>query len=315
MKILITGASGFVGSNLINYLEAKKYDLIKVSRRDKKGFVKLDNLNKKYDWKNTLKGCDIVVHLAGRAHIFKNPSKKELEEINEVNFHGTINLARQAAKFGVKKFIFLSSSKVNGEKTLNNSKFKETDKFIPIDPYAKSKYKAEISLKKIALKTKLSIVIIRPPIIYGPGVKGNFLSLIKLVNLGIPLPFKSFTNKRAILSVKNLCNFIDCVIKDDRANNHTFVISDKKPTTINNLVLKISKGLNINLKTFSLNKKFILLFAALINKKEAISKITDSFELDISKSKEILNWQPPYSTLSGINSTIKWYKKNNNKKS
>lgn len=309
MKILITGATGFVGSNLINYLDSKKYEIIKLSRNKKIGFLKSGSINNKYNWENILKGCDVVIHLAGKAHIFKNPSENELKQINEVNYLGTINLAKQAAKFGVRKFIFLSSSKVNGEKTLNDSKFKETDKFIPTDPYAKSKYKAEYDLNKIALKNKMSVVIIRPPLIYGPGVKGNFLSLIKLVNLGMPLPFKSLKNKRAILSVKNLCDFIDCVIKDDRANNHTFLISDKRPITINNLVIKISKALNVNLKTFPLDKKLILFFATLIKKRKSITKITDSFELDISKSKKVLNWQPPYSTCKEIYSTINWYKK------
>ena len=309
MKILLTGSNGFVGSNLVKYLDSKKYDIVKVTRHEKAGCLNVGDINEKTDWKYLLKGCDVVIHLAGRAHIFKKPSRSELTETNRINVLGTLNLAKQAAEFGVKKFIYLSSAKVNGEKTTNGSKFKETDKFIPDEAYAKSKYDAECGLKDLALNTKLSIIIIRPPLIYGPRVKGNFLKLIRLVNLGLPLPFKSLKNKRAVLSVRNLCDFINCVMTNELADNQTFLISDKRSITINYLVNIIAKALNTKLKTFSLSKRFILLVALLIKKRKAISKITDSFELDITKSKEILNWEPPYSTLNEINSTIDWFKK------
>ena len=218
MEIVLTGMSGFVGQALLPRLLNKEYNVRAAVRNLNKtlaGQVSLfpiDNICKNQNWKIVVTGADTVIHCAARVHIMDDSSSSPLGEFREVNTYGTLNLAQQAADAGVKRFIFISSIKVNGESTEPRFPFKPDDTFIPIDPYGLSKYEAEMGLRKIAQETGMEIVIIRPPLVYGPGVKANFASLLNLVFKGLPLPFGFITtNKRSLVSVTDIWLTIEAV--------------------------------------------------------------------------------------------------------
>ena len=222
MKVGITGSNGFIGSNLCNFLKSKKI-IVKPLARKKKGEILINNLSKFTDWENSIKNLDVIIHCGARVH--KMDDKEPISSIlfNQINVEGTKNLAEQAANFGVKKFIFISTIKVNGENTNNIDPFNRKSSINPQDPYSTSKAIGEEILNEIQKKTNMSVVIIRIPIVYGPKVKANFKKLLWIVNKGIPLPLGNIKNKRSYLYIKNLEALIyQCCISNN-ANNKLFL--------------------------------------------------------------------------------------------
>ena len=311
---LVTGANGFIGSSLISELLARRFKVTTLSLNDinNKNFkvknyryVDLNGSNNKQP--SPLKNIDVIIHLAGRAHIVYEKSYNGEAEFKTSNVDLTVNLARQALQAGVKRFIFISSAKVNGEFTIGDQKFFANDVPKPFDLYAKSKSEAEKALIKISKMKKMDIVIIRPPLVYGPGVKANFLTLINWVNKGFPLPFGSIQNKRSLVYIENLIDLIIKSINHPAARNQIFLVSDDEDISIKYLSKKILSALGSSGIIFPIPARILRVMFGLVGKKELSNRLIDSFRVDMSKTKKLLNWAPPFTLDQGIMKTIKSY--------
>ncbi|WP_194442093.1 UDP-glucose 4-epimerase family protein [Pseudoalteromonas simplex] len=306
MKLLITGYSGFVGSSLCKKL-CNNHQLHLLGRKGSDcGVVFTSNIDANANFSKALTDIDCVIHIAARVHIMNDSSNDPLSEFKAINTHGTVNLAKQAVQAGVKRFIFISSIKVNGESTTGNSPFKSTDQPAPEDPYGISKAEAELQLLELGKQTGMEIVIIRPPLVYGEGVKANFASLMRLVGKGLPLPFRLITkNKRSLVSVYNLVDLIKECIDHPKAANQVFLVSDDQDLSTAEMVALMAKvqgkpniGIPVPLWCFKLAGK-------LLAKQDVIDRLTGSLQLDITHTKNTLNWSPPYSVEHGFNLAAK----------
>ncbi|WP_352287838.1 hybrid nucleoside-diphosphate sugar epimerase/sugar transferase [Psychrobacter sp. GW64-MNA-CIBAN-0177] len=314
-RLLLTGATGFVGSAIQKRIVADgSYDLTIAVRNvneqsDAVRIVKVDDLTTSTDWSDALKSVDVVVHTAARVHVMDDKSTDPLTEFRKVNVEGTLNLARQAADSGVKRFIFISSIKVNGEGTKIGKPYTEGSKPNPTDPYGISKYEAEQGLLKLAETTPLEVVIIRPTLVYGENVKGNFHSLMKWTYKGIPLPIGGIKkNLRSLVSVENLVDFIITCIEHKDAKNEVFLISDNDDISTAGLLEEISKGLGVKNKAVNIPVEFINTAASAVGKSGVAQRLSGSLQVDISKAKTLLGWKPKYSTSDSIQETAKCYK-------
>ena len=314
-RLLLTGATGFVGSAIQQRIVADgNYSLTIAVRNineqsDTVRIIKVDDLNTNTDWSEALKGVDVVVHSAARVHVMDDKSADPLTEFRKVNVEGTLNLARQAVEAGVKRFIFISSIKVNGEGTELGKPYTEHSKPNPIDPYGISKYEAEQGLLKIAETTSLEFVIIRPTLIYGENVKGNFHSLMKWTYRGVPLPIGRIKhNLRSLISVDNLVDFIGTCIEHKDAKNEVFLISDDDDISTAGLLEEIARGLGVKNKAVNIPAGFINTAASAIGKSGVAQRLSGSLQVDISKAKKLLGWHPKYSTSESIQKTARSYK-------
>lgn len=319
MKIFITGASGFIGNHLCTKLLDSSYEVLAPIRNQKTfknkiyknlKFIKEDNFEFTKDYLKSLENIDCLIHCAGRSHIMKEADRNSLNMYRKVNLEKTSILAEMAAKMGVKRFIFLSSIKVNGELTKENESFKFDDKVNPLDFYSISKFEAEEALKEISQKTGLEVVILRLPLVYGPGVKGNFLRLLNLINRGIPLPFDKINNSRSLVGLSNLLDLISHCINNPNAAGNTFLVSDDEDISTNNLINKISYAMGKPSKLFFFPKTLFIFVSKLIGKSLEAERLVGSLKLDISHTKKILNWKPSFTIDSEIEKTVNWYLKN-----
>jgi nucleoside-diphosphate-sugar epimerase len=314
-KILVTGTSGFVGAALSSNLSnsgsivigavRSQDNLSKILNKNLK-IYKVGNIDSKTDWSDPLNNAEYIIHCAGVTNIKKIENDK-LNECRLVNVEGTRNLALQAASRGIKRFIFLSSIKVNGEQTFKSKNFKYNDIPMPVDAYAISKWEAEKILWEISARTGLEVVIIRAPLIYGPGVKGNFLNLLNLIAKKIPLPLLNIYNLRSFVGIDNLIDLIICCITSPRAPGNTFLVSDNEDVSTPDLINKIAKimGKPHRLIPFPI---FLLNFAGIIlNKSSDIKRLTGSLQVDISNTIEKLGWKPSASLDKNLCKMVKWY--------
>jgi nucleoside-diphosphate-sugar epimerase len=314
MKILVTGGSGFVGTELLSDLPCD--DLICAGRNKpynvkKHQFIKA-TINAQTDYMSVLKGINVIIHLAARVHVMDDIAEDSLTAYREVNTLGTLNLARQAADAGVERFIFVSTIKVNGESTSNVSPYKSSDRTKPEDPYGVSKSEAEIQLLALSQETGLEIVIIRPPLVYGEGVKANFASLLKMVGKRIPLPFRAINNnKRSLVSVYNLVDLIKVCIEHPKATNQVFLVSDDNDISTSEMVALMAKVQGINNYSLPFPVWCFNLLGRLLNKQDVVDRLVGSLQVDITHTKKTLNWKPPYSLEEGF---AKCVEKNKGKK-
>lgn len=299
MKLLITGGTGFVGQALINRLTTfNNYKIYATVRKSITIFpsevsqLKFDGLSPLTDWCNHLKGIDCVIHTAARVHVMTEISTNPSNDFRTVNTTATLNLAKQAASLGVNRFIYISSIKVNGEATLPNLPFTSNDMFVPSDSYALSKYEAEQGLLKISKNSQMEVVIIRPPLIYGPGVKANFASMIEWVNKGVPLPFGVIYNKRSFIALDNLTNFIVHCIDHPKAANEIFLISDGEDISTTELLMKVAKAFNKKAWLIPIPVSVMSLAAKLMGKSDLANRLFDSLQIDNTKAKDLLGWEP-----------------------
>ncbi len=317
-KILLTGSTGFVGTALRNSLHTNGAEFISTIRtlasiENRHGHMGtthvIGEIGPNTCWDKILEDVDSVIHLAARVHVMNDTSSDPLNSFREVNTAGTLKLAAAAANAGVRRFIFLSSIKVNGEFTIDQP-FDEHSPCAPLDPYSISKYEAEEGLRKIATVTSMEVVIIRPPLIYGPGVKANFLRLLSSVIRGIPLPLAGIKNRRSMVALDNLVDFIITCIEHPAAANETFLISDGKDLSTAELVQCIAKQTGHSARLFTLPQSIMELGAALLGKKAVLDRLTQSLQIDSSKTQQLLQWQPPLSTDQAIADTVAWYLQN-----
>ena len=311
--IILTGGTGFLGGALLTTLVN---DNVMVLGRQKPLGLSVSSfyqceINADTDFSVALKNANVIIHCAARVHIMEDNSSSSLDEFRDVNTYGTLNLAQQAADSGVKRFIFISTIKVNGESTELGSPFKPDDFFIPTDPYGLSKYEAEIGLRVISEKTGMELVIIRPPLVYGPGVKSNFASMMKWVNSGVPLPLGGINcNKRSLVSIDNLVDLIVTCIKHPNAANQTFLVSDDDDVSTTQLLVNMAIALNVSNRLISIPSTWLTVVAKLSGKPSISQRLFGSLQVDISKTKELLNWQPPFSSDDSMKKTANTFLEN-----
>ena len=295
MKILVTGAAGFVGNQLCQTLSMRDGSVVAVSRTKASVDNNITIINKliseSTDWQHDLKGVDVVIHLAGRAHVMKDASENPYQAYADINIHATKQLAEQAALSGVKRLIFLSSVKVNGERTRDVA-FSETDIPKPEDDYGKTKCEAENVLMSIAKETGMEVVIIRPPLVYGQGVKANFKSLIKLAQLNIPLPFGNVANKRSLIYLGNLIDFIMLCINHPSAANQTFLVSDDDDVSTTQLIKYIKEASGKRSMLIPVPQSWLRFVFQLMGKSSFSDRLLGNLQVDITKAKTLLNWKP-----------------------
>lgn len=296
--VLLTGATGFVGRQVLKELVQQEGISLRVAVRAlREQMSNVDVFNSldlagKANWDKALQGCDVVIHTAARVHVMKEKAGDPLSEFRKVNVEGTLNLARQAAESGVKRFIFISTIKVNGEFTINNQPFTASDRPNPSDPYAISKYEAEQGLLQLAKTTGMEVVIIRPPLIYGPGVKGNFRTMIKMLQKGIPLPLGSVKNKRSLVSLDNLVSLILRCLDHPKATNQVFLVSDGEDLSTTALLRKLGETQNKPALLLPVPQGILKLGATLLGQKAFFQRLCGSLQLDISKTCQLLDWMP-----------------------
>lgn len=316
MNILITGANGFIGKALVKSLLQTSHNIVACVRSSVQPTLEceyryIDKLDHSTSWQKILKDIDIVIHCAGKARASKvDLSTTQLQNsLYEINTSATLNLAKQAVESGVKRFIFLSSIKVNGEYTLPNLPFTSEIPRPPEDPYGLSKYKAEVGIKAIALNSSMDFVILRPTMVYGENVKGNFNSLMKWTNKGFPLPLGGIKNNlRSLVYIDNLTDFIIKCIDYPNSLNEVFLVSDDNDISTSEMINNIAEGLSVKNRALDISPNIIKLCARLGNKEYIAQRICGSLQVDISKSKEKLNWLPKYSTHDSIKKTAQLYK-------
>jgi nucleoside-diphosphate-sugar epimerase len=301
MKILITGATGFIGNNLTKYLvEHSDHSLVSVLRQVTPGFERtqstvIGDFLPDTDWSKAIHGIDVVIHLAARVHIMRDSDSDPQAAFYSTNTGGTLNLAAQSASSGVRRFIYLSSIKVNGEQTLKGSPFTVDDIKIPDDPYGLSKFEAEVGLRELAKNTDMEVVIIRPPLVYGEGVKGNFLSMLRLIDKGVPLPFGVISNKRSLIGINNLVDLIYTCIDHSKAANKTFLASDGEDLSTTELFQRLGLALGKPNKLLPVPQFLLEAGLTLMGKKAIAQRLCGFLQVDISNTNELLGWEPPFS--------------------
>jgi nucleoside-diphosphate-sugar epimerase len=308
-RVLVTGASGFVGLALIGRLIDGCFESKAISRKplqladSKLQNIIIPDLNSTVDLSSYLDGIGVVVHLAGRVHMMNDAGDDNLTKYRSANVDSTINLARQAAALGVRRFIYISSIKVNGEFTFGEDKFFADDHPNPEDPYGISKLEAEVALKKLAKETGLEVVIIRPPLVYGPKVRANFASMMNWLYKGIPLPFGMVKNRRSLVSLDNLVDLIITCIDHRNAANQTFLVSDDHDVSTTTLLKSMSTALGKKSILAPIPAFILRAFFFSFGRKKLSQRLLSSLQVDITKTKELLNWKPPLSFEESIRLT------------
>ncbi|HAS8250274.1 TPA: SDR family oxidoreductase [Vibrio vulnificus] len=310
-QILVTGYTGFVGRHLLSTFEnLQNINLLGRSQPKKCSQFLKASIDSSSDYSVVLDKVSTVIHIAARVHVMNDESDDPLEEFRAVNTAGTMNLARQAAEAGVKRFIFVSSIKVNGESTTGKQAFTAQDTPSPEDPYGVSKAEAEEQLIALGEETGLEIVIIRPPLVYGEGVKANFASLMNLVSKGIPLPFGCITNnKRSLVSVDNLVDLIITCIDHPKASNQVFLVSDDHYVSTSEMVKEMAIALGKPSWQIPVPAYCYKLVGKLFDKNDVVDRLTGSLQVDISHTKETLGWTPPQTLQEGFKKTAEAFLK------
>lgn len=310
-RILVTGANGFVGWAVMQRLSDDLHrEPVGVLRNleacgdapwscEAVGVIGRDT-----DWSGALKGIDVVVHTAARAHVMSETSADPLDAYREVNVEGTRRLAEQAAATGVSRLVFLSSVKVNGEETTPGSPFGADDTPSPEGDYGESKWEAEQALMDVSERTGLEVVIIRPPLVYGPGVKGNFASMMNWVGKGVPLPLGAINNRRSLVALDNLVDLIAVCIDHPAAANQVFLAGDGEDLSTTELLRRVGKTTGRAARLLPVPPGLLKLGAAMLGKGDMARRLLGSLQVDISKSREMLSWEPPISVDEGLRRAV-----------
>ena len=320
-KICVTGARGFVGQSLCATLEKSNRffcgvvrSLDSLSSEDKTKYTSIGDIDAETNWRDALAGYDCIVHCAGKTHVMKK--KNQLKSYFLVNVDGTKRLAQQAASVGVKRLVFLSSVKVNGERSDigfndslenhdKNNKFSHNDLPNPNDPYAISKFEAEKILWEISANTGLEVVVVRIPLVYGYGVKGNLKYLMKLINFGVPLPFNNINNKRSLIGIDNLVDVLIHCADHPNAAGKTFLVSDGEDLSTPKLINYVASEMGRSSRLFSIPTPLIKFIGYILGRQKEIDRLVGSLQVDNSYTKQILNWRPRISLEEGIRRMVK----------
>jgi nucleoside-diphosphate-sugar epimerase len=311
--ILVTGATGFVGKALCASLVRSRPVRVAVRNSAVQGLPDGVDVTQKLllndqDWSDALVGVNVVVHCAARVHVMKEDAADPLAEFRRVNVDGTLRLASQAAGAGVKRFVFISSIKVNGEQTRVGEPFTADQQANPGDPYGVSKMEAENGLRKLAQETGLEVVIIRPPLVYGPRVKANFLAMMRWLRRGLPLPLGAVTeNRRSLVGLDNLIDLIVICLDHPVAANQTFLVSDGEDLSTTALLWRMGEALGKPARLFPVPVWMLEAGAALLGKRDLSKRLCGNLQVDISKARDLLGWSPPVSVDEGLSVTAEHF--------
>ena len=311
--VLMTGTNGFVGRALCAELARRTYGVRGVVRDLSRSaglhckLAVVADIGPAVDWSAVLDGVDILVHLAACVHVMQDSAADPLAEFRKVNVDGTFNLARQAAAAGVGRFIFISSIKVNGECVPLGRPYTADDAPAPVDPYGVSKREAEDGLRQLAVQTGMEVVVIRPPLVYGPGVKANFHTLLRAVEHGMPLPFGAIRNRRSLVALDNLVDLIATCIDHPAAANQTFLVSDGEDLSTPELIRRLARALGRPARLISVPTTVLMAGATLLGKREVAARLCGSLQVDITKARKVLGWAPPVSVDEGLRRTAEDY--------
>lgn len=314
--ILVTGANGFVGGALIMRLTAdREYNGVVAAVRRKtesrpEGVrqVQVGDLLSTTDWCLALKGVDAVVHCAARVHVMQEDATDPLQAYREVNVNGTLNLARQSAQAEVRRFVFVSSIKVNGEATQPDQPFSADDVPSPLDPYGVSKLEAEQGLRDIEAQTGMEVVIVRPPLVYGPGVKANFASMMRWVARGIPLPLGALQNARSMVALDNLVDLLVTCLTHPAAAGQTFLVSDGEDVSTTELLRRTAQAMDKKALLLPVPASGLELGASLLGKRAVAQRLCGSLQVDIEKTRRLLGWSPPLTLDQGLKKAVEGMK-------
>jgi nucleoside-diphosphate-sugar epimerase len=269
--------------------------------------IVIESIGDKTDWQATLKSIDVIVHLAARVHVMDDHTTDPLLEFRKTNVAGTLNLARQAATAGIKRFVFVSSIKVNGENTLPGKPFTADDKPNPVDAYAISKQEAEDGLRQLALDTGMEVVVIRPPLVYGPGVKANFQALLRFLHRGIPLPLARIVNKRSLIALDNLVDVIILCMTHPAAANQTFLVSDGEDIATPELLRRLASALGKSARLLPVPVVVLNTLLFCLGKRGVAARLCGNLQVDISKTRARLAWVPKVSLNEALAETAQSY--------
>ena len=315
MRVLITGASGFVGRELLASLLGMPGLSVRAAIRDAR--VKLPretevhevgDLESAPDWTPALRSCDAIVHLAARAHLLRGTTSDAAAVMyRRVNTDGTLALARQAVLAGVRRFVFLSSIKVNGEQTRAGQPFSAQDDAHPADPYAISKWEAELGLREIAGRSALEVVIVRAPLVYGAGVKANFLRLLQWIDRGWPLPVAAVRNRRSLVSVWNLCDLLGNVLANAHARGGTWMVSDGEDLSTPELITRLARAMNRSARLLPVPVALLRAAGVLAGRQQEVLRLCSSLQVDARPTHDELGWSAPVGVDEGLRRTVAWY--------
>lgn len=303
--ILVTGSTGFVGTVLCRELERRGLPFRPVTRSVRPGAVTIGDIGPDADWSAALAGVDTVIHLAARVHVMHDTAANPLVEFRRTNVLGTLALARQFAAAGGKRFVFVSSIKVNGEGTQPGMPYAASDAPAPIDPYGQSKAEAEAGLFTLARETGMEVVVVRPPLVYGPGVKANFAAMIKWVSRGMPLPLASVSNARSLVYVENLVDLILTTIDHPAAANQILMVSDGQDVSTPELLTMIGNAADAPARLIPVPVGLLYLGASLLGRRSIATRLLGNLQVDISETRSLLGWSPPVSLEVAIERTVK----------
>ena len=308
--VLVTGASGFVGKALSVSLAARGHMVRNSIRtlRDKPlaQAYAVGDIGPGTDWAAAVTGCEAVIHVAAHVHVTGSRARDSSGDYHRVNVAGSENLARQAARAGVRRFVFLSSVKVNGD--ISSRAFVESEPAKPVDAYGVSKMEAEERLLAVSAETGMEVVIVRPPLVYGPGVRANFLSLMRTVDARVPLPFLSIGNRRSLVYLGNLVDALATCLTHPAAANRTFFVSDDHDVSTSQLIREIATALGKKPLLFPFPPALLRCAGVLTGRTAQIDRLTESLQVDVSAIKTALNWHPPFSLQQGLGDTASWYR-------
>ena len=312
-RALVTGAGGFVGQQLCAELLRRGHSVRVAMRqpsqlRDGIEAVAVGNIDGNTDWLNALHGVDVVIHLAARVHVMRDTVADPLTDFRRVNTAGTEHLARFAAASGVKRLVYVSSIKVSGEATYGDKKFTAADAPAPQDPYGVSKWEAEQVLRRVADETGLEVVTVRPPLVYGPGVKGNFAQMLDVVAKRIPLPFASIHNCRSLIYVGNLADALITCATHPAAAGQTYLVCDGEDISTPDLLRQLARGMGVPSHLFPCPPALLRLAGKLTGKSQQLERLLGSLRVDGDKMRADLNWVPPYALRQGLQATAEWYR-------
>jgi nucleoside-diphosphate-sugar epimerase len=319
-RVLVTGANGFVGGKVCKMLQRYGFPVRGVVRKSASPFkgvgpkemfpagdvISVGDIDGSADWSRALQDIDTIIHLAARVHVLQEVSRNPLESFRSVNVHGTERLAHAAIRAGVRRFVYISSISIHGNSTGERA-YMEEDQAHPHSPYAVSKWEGEVALRNAVAEQAMELVIVRPPLVYGAGVGGNFLRLMELAYKGLPLPLKSIENRRSFIGIENLAELIVCCVAHPRAARETFVASDGEDLSTPDLISRVARLMGRPVRLFRVPVGILRTCGRLMGKADMIDRLCNSLCVDASKARKLLGWNPRVSLDVGLEHTIRWY--------